>query len=118
MTSTGTHPAMRARVRAVAALLPAVAFAFAFRSLCYAAMTALALWNERRPAPTLPDLVLSHVPYIPWVSRLNYLAWLLLYMPIAFALLFTEPRRWVRYMVTGWLGGHGVQQLLQFRPAG
>ncbi len=93
----------RAKARALLALLPAIAFAFAFRSLCYAIMTAMALWNERRPAPTLPDLVLSHVPYIPWVSRLNYLAWLLLYVPIAFALLYTEPRRWVRYMVTGGL---------------
>lgn len=94
---------VRARLRAVVDLLPAIALALAFRSLCYAVMTAFALWNEHRPAPTLPDVVLAHVPYIPWVSRLNYLAWLLLYVPIAFALLYTEPRRWIRYMVTGGL---------------
>ena len=93
----------RGRLVEFRTLLPAIAFAFAFRSLCYAIMTAFALWNESRLAPTLPDLVLSHVPYIPWISRVNYLAWLLLYTPIAFALLYAEPRRWVRYMITGGL---------------
>jgi len=81
----------------------AVAGALAFRAACYAMMTAMAVWNERRPAPTLPDLVLAHVPFVPWVGRANYLAWLLLYLPLAMLLLATEPRRWVRYMITGGL---------------
>ena len=75
----------------------------AFRWACYAAMTALALWNEARPAPSLPDLVLEHLPYLPWVDRANYLLWLGLYLPLAAALLWLEPRRWIRYMVTGGL---------------
>jgi membrane-associated phospholipid phosphatase len=75
--------------------------AVAFRYAAYAAMTALALWAELRPAPALPDLVLSHLPYVPWVDRVNYWTWLALYVPLAAALLWTEPRRWVRYMVSG-----------------
>lgn len=99
-------PASRAwpvRLRYLAALWPALAGAVAFRWGCYVAMTALALWNERRPAPTLPDLVLERLPYLPWVDRVNYLMWLVLYLPLALALLLSEPRRWVRYMVTGGL---------------
>jgi len=95
--------ALAARLREIAALWPALAGAVAFRWACYAAMTALALWNESRPAPTVPDLVLERLPYLPWVDRANYLLWLGLYLPLAAALLLVEPRRWVRYMVTGGL---------------
>jgi hypothetical protein len=77
--------------------------ALAFRYACYGAMTALAVWNERRPAPTLPDLALAHLPYVAWVARANYWLWLLCYLPLAAWFLATEPRRWVRYMVTGGL---------------
>jgi hypothetical protein len=80
-----------------------LAGAFAWRAGCYAAMTALALWAETRPAPSLPDAVLALVPYVPWVDRVNYVAWLFLYLPLALVLLVDEPRRWVRYMVTGGL---------------
>ena len=92
---------VRARVSALWAALPAIAFALAFRAFSYAVMTAMALWNEGRPSPTVPDSILAHVPYVAWISRVNYLAWLVLYMPLAIVLLWTEPRRWVRYMVTG-----------------
>lgn len=88
---------------AVVAMWPAVAGALAFRYAAYAAMTAMALWAELRPAPALPDLVLSHVPYVPWVDRANYLLWLVAYLPLAAALLLRDPARWVRYMVTGGL---------------
>jgi hypothetical protein len=65
-------------------------------------MTAAAIWAERRPAPgALPDLVLAALPYVPWVASANYLVWLAVYLPIAVALLVKDPRRWVRYMVTG-----------------
>ncbi|RME73243.1 MAG: hypothetical protein D6776_07310, partial [Planctomycetota bacterium] len=50
----------------------AVLGAIAWRYLCFAVMTALVLVAERRPAPRLPDLVLAHVPYLPWVDRWNY----------------------------------------------
>jgi len=89
--------------RAVLGSWRAIAGAVAFRYAAYAAMTAMALWAELRPAPTLPDLVLSALPYLPWVDRVNYLLWLAVYLPLAAVLLFGDPRRWVRYMVTGGL---------------
>jgi len=89
--------------RAILALWPSVAGALLFRYAAYALMTALALWAEMRPAPTLPDLILAQVPYVPWIDRANYWLWLLAYLPLAALLLWNEPRRWVRYMVTGGL---------------
>jgi hypothetical protein len=92
-----------AGVRAVAAAWRAILAAVAFRYGAYAAMTAMALWAERRPAPVLPDLALSWLPYVPWVDRANYLLWLAAYLPLAAALLLGDPARWVRYMVSGGL---------------
>lgn len=89
--------------RPLVALWPALLGAVAFRYACYAAMTALALWNERRPAPTVPDAVLSALPYVDWVARSNYLLWLVLYLPLALALLAADAPRWIRYMITGGL---------------
>jgi hypothetical protein len=88
---------------ALRALWAPILGAAAFRYGCYAAMTALALWNERRPAPTVPDAVLEALPYVDWVARANYALWLALYLPLAVALLVSDPRRWIRYMVTGGL---------------
>ncbi len=93
----------RAGLAALRAAWRAVAAAVLFRAACYAAMTAAAVWNERRPAPTLPDLVLSHVPYVPWVANANYLLWLAAYLPLSLALLWTSPRRFARYTVTAGL---------------
>lgn len=87
----------------VRAAWAAIAAALLFRAASYAAMTAAAVWNERRPAPPLPDLVLSAVPYVEWVAQTNYLVWLLAYLPLAAALLWDLPRRFVRYTVTGGL---------------
>jgi hypothetical protein len=81
----------------------AVLGALAFRAACYAAMTAAALWNELRPAPTLPDLVLARVPYVPSVANANYLLWLLAYLPLSLGLLWLAPRRFARYTVTAGL---------------
>ncbi len=92
-----------AGLAALRALWPALLLALAFRAFSYGAMTALALHSELRPAPTLPDAVLAAVPYVPWVGRANYLLWLGCYLPVTLALLWTAPRRWVRYMVTGGL---------------
>jgi hypothetical protein len=84
-------------------LWPRIAGALAFRGAAYAIMTALALWNELRPAPTVPDLLVAHLPYLGWVDRVNYLAWLLLYPPLSALFLALQPRRWIRYMITGGL---------------
>jgi hypothetical protein len=81
----------------------AILAALAFRGACYAAMTAAAVWNELRPAPTLPDLVVAHLPYVPWVARANYLLWLAAYLPLSIALLWRAPRTFARYTVTAGL---------------
>ncbi|WP_242346674.1 phosphatase PAP2-related protein [Anaeromyxobacter terrae] len=99
-------PEPDARARGLAglrALWPVVLGALAFRAACYAVMTAAAVWNERRPAPPLPDLVLSAVPYVDWVARTNYVLWLVAYVPLALVLLWRAPRRFARYTVTGGL---------------
>ncbi len=79
----------------------AIALALSLRAASYAAMTAAAVWNELRPAPTLPDAVLSHLPYVDWVARGNYLLWLGIYLPVALALLWSSPRTFVRFAWTG-----------------
>jgi hypothetical protein len=88
-------------LRAILGLWPAIVGALALRYAAYAAMTALALGAELRQAPTLPDALLARLPYVPWIDLANYWIWLGVYLPLAAAFLYTEPRRWVRYMVTG-----------------
>ena len=87
-------------------LVARVAVSFVFRLACYGVMVWLALWAEARPAPTLPDAVLAHVPYVPWVDRGNYMLWLAGYVPVALALLFVDVERFIRYMWTA--GGLAV----------
>lgn len=96
----GPEPTGLAGIRAAWLALLA---ALAFRAACYAAMTAAAVWNELRPAPSLPDLVLAHVPWVDWVARTNYLLWLGVYLPLSLALLAGSARRFVRYTVTAGL---------------
>ena len=80
-----------------------------FRWLCFAAMTAMAVWNEARPAPgRLPDLVLPHVPYLPWVHQANLALWLLAWISGALVLLALAPYRFIRYMISG-----GILSLLR-----
>jgi hypothetical protein len=83
-----------------AAAWRAIVAALVFRAACYAAMTAAAVWNELRPAPTVPDLVLAHVPYVAWVANANYLLWLAVYLPLSVGLLLGSARRFVRYTVS------------------
>ena len=83
--------------------LAGILLACAFRAACYAVMVALSVWNEARPAPPLPDVLIGVLPYVPWVHRLNYWAWLLAYAPLALVLLHRAPARWCRYMVTAGL---------------
>lgn len=74
--------------------------ALAFRGVCFVVMVWLSLWAEARPAPQVPDLVLQHVPYVPWVDRWNYVLWVVAYVPVALALLWNDWRRFARYTVT------------------
>lgn len=90
-------------MRELAQLWPTIAGTLAFRYACYAAMMLLALWAEGRVAPAARDVLLENLPYVPWVDRLNYWAWLGAYLPISIVLLVHEPQRWMRYMVTGGL---------------
>jgi membrane-associated phospholipid phosphatase len=89
-------PALRAAWRAVLAAL-------VFRGACYAVMTAAAVWNELRPAATVPDLAVGSLPYLPWVARTNYLLWLGVYLPLSLGLLWGAPRLFARYTVTAGL---------------
>lgn len=76
---------------------PRILGAVGFRLACFALMNALAVWVEARPAPSLPDALLSRIPYVPVVDRYNYLLWAVAYLPIAFLLLARDPRRFIRY---------------------
>jgi membrane-associated phospholipid phosphatase len=70
----------------------------------HALMVALALWNESRPAPSLPDLVVAAVPRVDWIARHNYHLWLAAYLPVALALLVKDRAACLRFLwVGGWL---------------
>lgn len=71
-----------------------------FRLGCYAVMVWLALWAEARAAPTLPDVVLEQVPYLPQVDRYNYVVWTVGYLPVALWLFAFEGERFIRYSVS------------------
>lgn len=75
-----------------------VTSSFLVRGACYALGLWLALIAEARSAPTLPDAVLDLVPYVPGVARYNYLLWLAAYLPVMLWFLYTDARRFVRYM--------------------
>lgn len=79
-----------------------VALAIVWRYATHAAMVGVCLWNERRAAPRLPDLVLDHVPYVELVARHNYHLWVLLYVPIALLLWRRDRAEFLRFL---WLGG-------------
>lgn len=71
-----------------------------YRWACFLLMVAMALWAEARPAPSLPDAVLSQLPYVEWVDRYNFVLWVFAYIPVAIWLLFRDAPRFVRYMVS------------------
>ncbi len=73
-----------------------------WRYLTHALMLGLALWNEGRPAPSLPDTVLALIPRSDVLARHNYTLWLLAYLPPGLWLWARDRRAFVRFL---WVGG-------------
>jgi hypothetical protein len=69
----------------------------------FLAMNALAVWVEARPAPSLPDALISRIPYLPWVDRYNYVLWSVVVLPLAGALALRDVRRFCRWNVSAGL---------------
>lgn len=85
-------------------LKDSVAASIAWRYGTHALMVGVALWNERRPAPTLPDAILDRVPRVEWLLQYNYWLWVLAWVPLTVLLLVRDRPRFVRFMwVGGWL---------------
>lgn len=76
--------------------------AIVWRYAAHSAMVGMALWNEARPAPSLPDAVLDLVPRVGWIADHNYHVWLLCYIPVAIGLWRADRRAFVQFL---WLGG-------------
>jgi len=70
------------------------------RYACHGLMLLAVLAHEMAPAPALPDLVLSHVPYVPLVARWNYVLWLLCYVPPAIWIGFRDRPVFLRLLAT------------------
>jgi hypothetical protein len=73
--------------------------AILFRYLCHSLMLIPVLFNELRPAPHLPDLLLAVVPRLPWVAHLNYYFWIACYFPPAIYLLYRDRRLFTRFVI-------------------
>lgn len=95
------HPPRRAR-------WDSVPLAFAWRYLCHALMIGLALINERRPAPHLPDHILDLVPRIDWIAHWNYHLWLAGYLPLSLWLWHRDRGRFLHFLYVG-----GILSLLR-----
>lgn len=81
-----------------------LALAAGFRYLGFVLMTALAVWNEARPAPSLPDSVLESLPYDALVSRWNYWIWVAVWLPPTIWLMARRPYGAARLLFAGgWL---------------
>lgn len=79
-----------------------IVIGIAWRYATHAVMVAAALWNEARPAPSLPDRLLDLVPRVDWIARANYWLWLAAWLPLAIALLIRRRTDGIRFL---WLGG-------------
>jgi len=77
----------------------ALALAFSLRYLCHCLMLLPVLWNERRPAPHLPDLILDHLPWVPGIMRYNYFLWMIAYMPPVLYLLWKHRPLFWRFIL-------------------
>lgn len=80
-----------------------IAVALAWRYGCHCLMLGLAVWNEARPAPRLPDLVIDAVPRVDLVAEHNYHLWLLAYVPVALWLWRRDRAAFVHFLYVGGL---------------
>ena len=88
------HTALRQSPR----WLDAIPTALVWRYLCHSLMLGLAMLNEMRAAPNLPDTVLDIVPYTKWIADNNYTLWLAAYVPIALLLWRADRARFVHFL--------------------
>jgi hypothetical protein len=83
-------------------LFDSVPAAIAWRYAAHSAMVGIAIWNEARPAPPIPDLLLPHIPKVAWIANHNYHLWLLCYIPLAIWLWRVDRKAFLHFL---WLGG-------------
>lgn len=85
MLAAGTHSAVGVaeldEVQEVHQFWVLLVLALLARYACHALMLLLVLAHEHVAAPAVPDLLLSHIPYIELLARWNYLLWILCYIP-------------------------------------
>jgi hypothetical protein len=73
--------------------------AILFRYLCHSLMLIPVLLNELRPAPTVPDLILSFIPRLDWLAHWNYYLWIACYFPPALYLLYRDRTLFARFII-------------------
>jgi len=76
-----------------------LAAAILFRYLCHSLMLIPVLFNELRPAPTVPDLVLDLLPRLDWLAHINYYLWIACYFPPALYLLYRDRKLFARFII-------------------
>jgi len=69
------------------------------RYACHALMLLVVLLHEPTAAPTLPDLILSRVPYVDGLARWNYILWILCYIPGAIYIGWRDRKLFLRLVV-------------------
>lgn len=84
-------------------LLDHVGVALVWRYACHSLMTGLALLNEPRPAPSVPDTLLALIPRVEWVHRWNYHLWLVCYLPPALWLWRRDRGGFLHFLYVGGL---------------
>ncbi len=80
----------------------------AFRYLCHGIALLLILPHEMQPGSALPDMLMRHLPYVPWLARWNYVLWILCYIPSALWIARRDRQVFLRLVITD-----GVLSLLR-----